>query len=603
MLLFLHRAAVLSLTVVMLCVPTFSRALTILSAPSFSPATNAPLAGTLHLTTDEPSRVSVSVTDGQGPWQRDFYDYTNVHSIPLVGFKPDRTNLITVTIRDRQRNEIMPDAPLPFVTDPLPTDFPNIVLLHSEPDRMEPGYTLFRAGMKNESCWYVIIVDSAGEVVWYDSAPSTADVRRLENGNLFMPWRTNFFEIDLLGEIVNSWIVPTNLPINLHDGVPTDHGTILYLSDAVAVVTNYPSSMTVPNAPRTTAKVRYQQVVEISATNAAVLNTWSPFSQLDPRRISYLIVSSLGSWDSEHCNAVIEDPRDDSLIVSLRMQSAVVKISRATGQLRWILGPPDNWGPAWQPYLLTPVGSPFVWQYAQHSPILTPRGTLILHDNGNYRAMPFSSSVPASANYSRAVEYSINEQTMEVSQVWEYGRTNIAERLYTDHEGNAEPLPKTGNVLNDFAAVGYVNGYAPSCYGVSATMTRITEVTHDPEPQVVFDLEISLFTNMNLSYKDVSTYRCHRIPDLYAHPARPVADLTVTCQDGTPLLQFSADDTLTHIVEASTNLVDWETIGVPEEDEERLGDFSFEDDQASEFPGRCYRVVTQPASIAAGQGG
>ena len=191
-------------------------------------------------------------------------------------------------------------------------------------------------------------------------------------------------------------------------------------------------------------------MVEISAANAALLNTWSPINVLDPLRITYLIDRWEGGWDSEHVNAVIEDPSDDSLIVSLRHQNAVVKISRATGQLRWILGPPANWGPAWQPYLLTPVGTPFVWQYGQHSPILTPQGTLMLFDNGNFRASPFAPSVTDSNNYSRAVEYSINEQTMEVSQVWDYGRTNAAQRLYADHEGNAEPLPLDRECIDRF---------------------------------------------------------------------------------------------------------------------------------------------------------
>jgi arylsulfate sulfotransferase len=569
-----------------------SHAVTILQAPSFSKSTNAPLAGVLQLATDVDTRVSVSVNDGSNVWERQFYDFATTHSVPLLGFKPARTNAITVTVTDRHRNQVTASQPLVFITDPLPPNFPDIVLLHSEPERMEPGYTLFDAAMKNGTYWYVTIVDSAGEVVWYDVAPTTADVRRLDNGDLFMPWTTNFVEINLLGQIVHSWVVPTNLPINLHDGVPTTHNTILYLSDAVQVVTNYPSSMTNSNAPLTTANVRYQKVVEISTTNAAVLNTWSPYSQLDPRRISYLIVFSVGSWDSEHCNAVIEDPSDDSLIVSIRHQNAVVKIARATGELRWILGPPDNWGPAWQPYLLTPVGSPFFWQYGQHAPIITPQGTLIMHDNGNYRAMPFAPSVAASNSYSRAVEYSINEQTMEVSQVWDYGRTNVADRLYTDHEGNAEPLLKTGNVLNDFAAVSYVNG-APSSYGATATMTRITEVTHDAVPQIVFDLAISLYANTNTSYKDCSVYRSHRIPDLYAHPANPVADLSVTFQNGSPLLEFSADDTRTYIVETSANLVDWEAIGAPSEDEQRTGNFSFADYQASELPVRYYRVVTK----------
>jgi hypothetical protein len=589
---FLRRAAVLLLTGAALCVPA-SHAATIVSGPSFTKSTNTPLAGVLQLSTDQDTRVSVSVNDGTNVWERHFYDYATVHSVPLFGFKPARTNAITVTVIDRSRNQFRAPQSLVFVTDPLPTDFPNIVLLHSEPDKMEPGYTLFRVGANNEVHWYVTIVDASGEVVWYSVAPTTLDVRQLANGNLFMPWTTNFFELNLLGQIVNSWVAPTNFPINLHEGVPTDHGTILYLSDAVELVTNYPTSVTISNAPRATAEVRYQKVVEISATNATVLNTWSPFSQLDPRRISYLIVFSVGSWDSEHCNAVIEDPRDDSLIVSVRMQSAVVKISRATEQLRWILGPHENWGPAWQPYLLTPVGSPFFWQYAQHAPIITPQGTLILHDNGNFRALPFDPPMPDWNNYTRAVEYSINEQTMEVSQVWEYGRTNVAERLYSDHEGYTEPLPKTGNVLNDFAAVSYDNGAPPSPYGPAATISRITEVTHTAAPQIVFDLVISVYSNTNVPYKDCSVYRSRRIPDLYGHLPKPVADLTVSYESGRPRLEFSADDTRTYVVEASTNLLGWKTIGVPTESPQRDGEFSFEDDQGSGLSVRYYRIVTQ----------
>ena len=112
--------------------------------------------------------------------------------------------------------------------------------------------------------------------------------------------------------------------------------------------------------------------------------------------------------------------------------------------------------PAWQPYLLNPVGTPFAWQYGATCADLTPQGTLLLFDNGNFRASPFAASVPDPTNYSRAVEYQINEHTMEVSQVWDYGRTNVAQRLYVDHEGNAEPEPQTGNVLIDFSSVKYV---------------------------------------------------------------------------------------------------------------------------------------------------
>ena len=82
------------------------------------------------------------------------------HSVPLLGFKPGRTNEITVTVYDRQRNQVTAAQPLVFITDPLPTNFPIITLLQASRHRMEPGYTLFRVRMHNGTYWYVIIVDS-----------------------------------------------------------------------------------------------------------------------------------------------------------------------------------------------------------------------------------------------------------------------------------------------------------------------------------------------------------------------------------------------------------------------------------------------------------
>ena len=570
-----------------------SPAVTILSGPAFTPSTNAPLTGVLSLTTDVPSRVSVSVNEGTNFWVHNFYDFSTTHAEPLYGFMPNRTNLIAVTVYDQQRNRASASQAVTFITSPLPTNFPSITVLKSQPALMEPGYTLFMVQVHGGVYWWGTIVDAAGNVVWYSVVPSTLDIQQLENGDLFMPWTTNFNEINLLGQTVNTWLAPTNLPVNEHEGLPTDHGTILYLSDATEVVSNYPTSMTVSNAPLATASIVYQKVVEISATNSTLLNTWSPISLLQPTRISYLITKTTGGWDAEHSNTILEDPSDNSIIVSIRHQNAIVKFSRATGKLVWILGPPDNWGAAWKPYLLKPVGSPFVWFYGQHAPVITPQGTLLIHDNGNYRASPYVTAVANASNYTRAVEYSINEQTMQVSQVWDYGRTNMAQRLFSDHEGNAEPQPQTGNVLIGFANVEYVNGVAPSIYGSSATMTRITEVTHTATPQIVFDLAISMFNVTNAVYKDCSIYRCHRIPDLYGHPPMPVGDLSINYSGQAPVLLFSGDDIRTYVIQASPDLVNWTTIGEGLEDAQQDGEFSFEDDVAYGVTARYYRVLTQ----------
>jgi hypothetical protein len=109
----------------------------------------------------------------------------------------------------------------------------------------------------------------------------------------------------------------------------------------------------------------------------------------------------------------------------------------------------------------------------------------------------------------------------------------------------------------------------------------------------VFDLAISTFNSANPNYKDCSIYRCRRIPDLYGHPAAAVADLSVTVQEGMPFLEFSADDVHAYVIEASTNMTDWQQIGVSVEDPENPGDFAFHDASSDGLPTRYYRVVTR----------
>jgi arylsulfate sulfotransferase len=509
--------------------PFCSPALTISSGPVVTPATNAPLAALLQLTTDDYSRVSVLVDDGQQTWKRDFFDYGTNHSVPLLGFHASRTNVITVTVHDRFGNEFTDAQPAVFVTGGLPSDFPKTVVLKSEPEKMEPGYMLFITTIRNSANRPVVtIIDNSGEVVWYSGTLGNAEVRQLDNGNLFLPLATEFIELNLLGDTVDQWVAPTNLPINFHEAFPTDHGTILYLSDASRVVTNLPTSVTNPNAPLQTTNVMYDKVVELSVTNGTLLQTWSPINMLDPTRVDYssLSIKTTQGYDVDHANAIIEDPRDDSIIVSMRHQDAVVKFSRATGRLKWILGPHENWGPAWQPYLLTPVGEPFEWNYAQHAPVLTPQGTVLLYDDGNFRASPFDPPLADSNTYSRAVEFSINEKTMEVSQVWDFGRTN-SERKFTPILGSTYPLPHTGNVLVDFGYITYIDGVHPSPIAPNASMVRIQEVTHDPIPETVFDLEIFDPQNTSRTFLGASVYRSHWIPDLYPvrTPTCAVADL------------------------------------------------------------------------------
>src|SRR5262245_34929078 len=73
------RAALLATS--LLISGALGHAISILPGLSISSSPNAPLAARLVLTTDVPSRVSVSMTNGSEGWTRNFYDYGTNHTV------------------------------------------------------------------------------------------------------------------------------------------------------------------------------------------------------------------------------------------------------------------------------------------------------------------------------------------------------------------------------------------------------------------------------------------------------------------------------------------------------------------------------------------
>ena len=244
-------------------------------------------------------------------------------------------------------------------------------------------------------------------------------------------------------------------------------------------------------------------------------------------------------------------------------------------------------GTDWQPYLLTPTGTPFDWNYGQHAPELTPQGTLLVFNDNPYQASPYDTQVADQNNYSSAVEYRIDETNMTVSEVWNSAWQTNQDRLYAPIVGRVQWLPATRNIFVTYGYITYVNGLAPG--GESA---RLIEYTHDPVPQVVFDLSFAYNGTANSNKGGYYCYRAYQIPHLYSHLAEPVTDLTVRDDPGIPVLEFSADPTRHYLVQASTDLKHWKAVGSPTE-EGGVGDFDFYDLNANQFQARFYRVVTE----------
>jgi arylsulfate sulfotransferase len=514
------------LSACLLFLSPLASAFEVLSGPTLNMDPNGvtPLAGQIDLTTDVPTRVTLKVGNNLESWAIQFPDFETDHAVHLLGLKPDSSYWVEVSLTEPGGDATVVSPTLFATTSPLPADFPEISVLYKNSQRMEPGFTLMdrfrRFGTPGQT--YSIAVDNGGNVRWYSTIGSQNGVRQLPNGRLL---QLHSEEIDMLGNEFIPRVLDVPGLLLHHDGFPMGNGNYLSLSLDLETVEDYPTSEFDQSAPPATQSIVADMVVEF-LPDGSQANVWGLTGIIDPQRIGY--DSTKGGFplntqpDWSHSNAVLYDPTDDSIVVSVRHQDAVVKFSRATGELIWILGTHANWGPEFQPFLLTPVGEPFEWQYHQHAIEYTPQGTLLLFDNGNYRASPFDGNFPLSDNetFSRVVEYAIDETTKEIRQVWQFGN-DLGWPLSSPTQGDADFQPITGNVLITMSDTRYIAGQPSPDWGFGLRHTTILEVTHDLPAQKLFDMRV-YDPDPTVS---IWHYRSERIPTLYASGVATFLDL------------------------------------------------------------------------------
>jgi hypothetical protein len=377
---------------------------------------------------------------------------------------------------------------------------------------------------------WIIGVDQAGDFplnLKFDTPAQDSCV--LPNGNLMfsLTGAGVIREVTRTGQTVRQWHVAgkwqgkkppagsieIDVPLTHHRINVFPDGNLLLLSAELRELPDWPERDDTPDAPRGTARVVGDIVLEISPTGE-IIHRWPMLDLLDPYRLSYGSCSKYwharGFPDSNdwcHANAVAYDASDDSIIVSLRTQDCIVKFRRATGELKWILGDHGNWRAPWSDKLLKPEGD-LEWQYHQHDCSVTPTGTILCFDNGNNRATPFAKKMPEAECYSRIVEFVIDEVTMTVRQIWSYGE-NEGQRLFGCYQGGAYRLPQTGNTFMNYGGICTIDGVPTGNNQEGFCRARLMEVT--PEKEVVFDLWIESSDENNPV--PLSSFRSEFVPN------------------------------------------------------------------------------------------
>ena len=208
-----------------------------------------------------------------------------------------------------------------------------------------------------------------------------------------------------------------------------------------------------------------------------------------------------------HINSVNYDATDDSIILSVRNQSAVVKVGRDK-KVKWIIASPEGWSDAFKKYVLKPVdnkgnalkctgskceGTDFDWSWVQHTAYKVNEKSkpnmvhVSVFDNGDSRGME-QPAIP-SQKYSRAVEYVVDEKNMTVRQAWEYGKERGFE-WYSPITSVTEYQAKTDTMFVYSATAGM--GDLKAFFGKNATgglVPFLEEIKYGTQ-EVLFEMKM-----------------------------------------------------------------------------------------------------------------
>jgi len=346
----------------------------------------------------------------------------------------------------------------------LPASFPSIVIVSNGP--VAPGSYIGTIGAKGTATnnFNVVLDGSGTPLSWF---PFT---------NL---WR-NVIPSGLIAESVKGWslkdetfaLVDTFSGGNGHYFTQLPNGNAIIMQNDSRPVD---MSQYFP-AGRPDAVLKALILTEVDV-NKQVLFQWRSLDHLPIA--DTLATSSNQSVDWDHPNGVTIDPLDNNYLISLRTFCQIVKVSRTTGEVIWRLGGKHS---SFTFVNEHPENAPYYF-IGQHYPHRLANGNILFFDNGT---MANEGSITF-RNYSRAVEYHLDETNMTATLVWEYRHT--PSDIFTPSEGIAERLP------NGNTHIGWVSA------AQNGTGPAVTEV--NAQGQIVFEMSLPGFAGQTILTKKV----------------------------------------------------------------------------------------------------
>ncbi|MGE5458479.1 MAG: aryl-sulfate sulfotransferase, partial [Methanococcaceae archaeon] len=356
---------------------------------------------------------------------------------PLSGFVPNEM----VTVRTGSLDFSFKISPLekqtdlandldesfaPVSIDSLPADLPTLTVGTSNNPADGKIFLANQTSVTNKAIGnYLMIYNNDGSPVKYYKMPQQANLFKLEaNGQLSYNPKGNGNRI-----ILDTSFVPVDTlkcgngyKANGHDGLLLPNGhSILFANDKQPV----DMSLLVPGG-NPNAAVTGIIVQELDALHNVVFQ-WRSWDYI-PITASYFDLT-MADIDLIHPNGLAID-KDGNILVSLRHLSTIVKINRESGNVDWFLGGKLNQFTFINEH---EANSPNYFSY-QHNIEVLPNGNITLFDDGTQHT----------PQYSRGVEYKLDEQLKTATMIWDYRHTPD---IYTDAMGSTQRLPNGNTII------------------------------------------------------------------------------------------------------------------------------------------------------------
>lgn len=362
---------------------------------------------------------------------------------------------------------------VPFITYPPLIGFlPNFPVTGGPPDPAVPYRMFDLIPFPEFTTASVFMVDAGGTTRWHYGGPSTMNpgpegvytaVHLRDDGSVMYLHNHTMWIRDELSEPVLELTDDMLGVLGLHhELIQLPNNNYMALSFAFEDV-DYGK-----DGVKTTAG---DVIVEFTPEGEVVW-TWNAFDHLDPKRIVEPFATAIlihpitleQTYDWTHGNAIVHDPENDTLLLSLRHQDWVLAIDHKTGEVLWKLGNDGDF---------TLEGATKFFHH-QHAPEWQTDGSLLIYDNG-----VGDPDLAPSEIESRVRRYELDHATKTATLVW----TDDGPPIVSTFAGNADRLPGGHILVTDSSITTDTTIWAD-----------LRELDEDASPQVQWSLRTPDFT-------------------------------------------------------------------------------------------------------------